>query len=112
MTSATAQTVDTQHLQRALRLAEQAHLTGTATLTANLPLGESFAVPSRDRCRLHHVFVDRVGITHCDCKAGQFGRACAHAGAVEHYRRQRAMAMTRVSNHDEAMANWLAGFAW
>jgi hypothetical protein len=111
MTSARAETINIQHLQRALELAEQAHLTGTATLIATGRLGESFTVPSRDRCNQHHVFVDRVGVTHCDCQASQFGRVCAHAGAVYHYRRQRAVALARTDKHDEAMANWLAGFA-
>lgn len=110
--TATAQSRSQSHLHRAFELAEAAHLTGTARLVTESVHGEMYEVPSRDRRITHVVLVDHAGLTHCDCKAGQFGRDCAHAGAVDYYRRQRAVALARIDSRDEAMANWLAGFGW
>jgi hypothetical protein len=84
---------------RAIRLAEEKHLTGTARHLGYTPDAGAriYKVPSRTAEGLYHIVlyypgIKRAGIYYCDCVAGGFDRACSHAGAVVHAERQRSRA--------------------
>lgn len=107
-----------QWQMRALELAFDRQLVGTAHLHH-----ENFAL----NVRLYHVpNADRRGEGYlvsvagewgddqrvmCPCPAGKYGVACAHAGAVIHYERQRAAAL-RGSEANTAWDWWMDGGQW
>ena len=85
-----------QWAERAMVLADQAHLRYTARRLVERDGVETFAVPSRDRLNTHQVTHDlHTGRVRCDCVAGSYGRACAHSGAVLGYLAQRDQACSQ-----------------
>jgi len=86
---------------RALALAEERHLIGTARLIWTTVYGrEVWTVPSRTtRGQVHQVTVDTTsGRIHCDCPST---RACSHQGAVIHAERMREQATRALQSEQE-----------
>ncbi|HEX6800691.1 MAG TPA: hypothetical protein VF116_23465 [Ktedonobacterales bacterium] len=105
---------------RALELAFDRGLVGTARpVSENTWLGaRQYRVPNRDRRGDGYVVsvVDGGDAPEreddqrviCPCPAGKYGVACAHAGAVVHYERQRHS----TGEASTAWDWWMAGGAW
>jgi hypothetical protein len=98
MATAQVQLTVEQWQERALELARQYHLDGTASFLGTYTAGDGshpvcWHVPSRDRTGRYTVEYDqRTGAISCHCVASTCGRPCCHAGAVVHALRQRAAA--------------------
>jgi hypothetical protein len=109
-TTATTQDTNTAHWQaRALELARQRHLTGTAQLIGTGEVGQRiYRVPSRSEIGLVYLvqFFTFTGRYFCGCHAGCWDRACSHAGAVVHAERQRAAA-ERETGPSQEWRYWL-----
>ncbi|SRR5260221_10967716 len=86
---------------RALALAEERHLIGTARLIWTTVYGrEVWTVPSRTtRGQVHQVTVDTTsGRIHCDCASRV---ACSHQGAVLHAARMREQATRQIQSDND-----------
>ncbi len=86
---------------RALALAEERHLIGSARLIWTTVYGrEVWTVPSRTtRGQVHQVTVDTTsGRIHCDCPST---RACSHQGAVLNAERMREQATRAIQSEKD-----------
>lgn len=112
---ATATTTTTQQIKaaaRAIELAEQHHLTGTARYIGQTDAGaELWTVPSRSHDG-HYIVRSWPEIERhtCSCTAGSYGRACGHVGAVMHAEEQRVRATQQSSS--SVMDSWVKGWEW
>jgi hypothetical protein len=100
---------------RAIELAEEHHLTGTARQLAEVPLREFWGVRKSGPVGEYVVRVDRwfggeVRRIECGCAAGAYGRGCKHAGAVLHALQARERAIAQPET--DPLANWRRGFDW
>src|SRR5262245_54161719 len=76
---------------RALELAQQRHLTGTARMIGHGQVGQRvYRIPSRTIVGLVYVvqYFDGIDKYQCSCSAGCWDKACSHAGAAIHAERQ------------------------
>jgi hypothetical protein len=114
---ATARTIPTRDEwdARAVELAEDAHLTGTARLLAENTMHAIYAVRKSGPVGEYLVRVERwyggeLRSVSCDCQAGAYGKACKHAGAVLHTLKARERAMAQPDT--DPLANWRRGGEW
>lgn len=96
--------------ERARRLAEQKHTTGTARYGGETARGHVWSVPSRSTDGAYDVLVSGDMAT-CPCPAGVWGRPCSHSGAALYGDRQRQEAEHQ-QGPSEAWAWWMAGGEW
>ena len=96
---------------RALELAEERHMTGTARWIGTNDVGaQLYRVPSWSHDgAVYLVSVWPHGDVLCCCTAAAYSRPCKHAGAALHAERQRTETSTGPS---EQWSWWLAGGEW
>src|SRR5215831_14417271 len=109
--AAISQATSTEHWQaRALELAAQRHLTGTARMIGLGPVGQRvYKVLSRTFVGLVYVvsYFHAIDKYHCGCSRGCCDKACSHAGAAIHAEQQRASALRETGTPSEEWRWWM-----